>query len=512
MTTQTENVTQQSSAYKNEDEQADMFSAGVSFSSLGVSPESVESLGARDIRTPTKAQQAVIPLLLDGLAMQMQYATQIASFDEMEAAKDYHEIDQIESETDEHAPAMERPQPQPEDVNDVIMYGAETGSGKTLAYLLPYVEAFRDKRIELKAIVLVPSRELCSQVGQFLTQYFPDPPPHLVLAGGRPPDISDAKNVKVIIATPRALLTYFRFSQKPDASDKMIIVDEADMLLSGAFLKDIEQILNQPGMKPFATRKNGELRRVNKNRLVFVGATYPHWTGERVKSIVTWMKRRYPDMKVVQTGGLHRRSGRLRSEWSYTRDDTEKLNSLIDALENATEHDKVMIFASKASRCGTLKEAVLQRIGMVALTEKFGGIVELHKGVHWEEREENLKKFRKGEARLLLCTDLGSRGLDLGDVTGIIEYDFATNVVAYLHRIGRTARAGRDGWTSHFYDEVSRPLAETIRKKDHDGEVVKGVFSRNRSFRRKWKQQMEVNAGDIVIDGIDEEEEARLDG
>lgn len=421
------------------------------------------------------------------------------------------------------------PEPPQNDISDVLMIGAETGSGKTLSYLLPYVETLRTSHPDLKAIIMVPSRELCWQISQLLNTYFEDAPLSLVLAGGSPPDVSDVKAVKVVIATPSALLNYFRFTKNPCVSDKMIIVDEADMLLSGGFLADIERILDQPGMKPFATRKNGKLREINRNRLFFVGATYPHWTGEKVRSIITWMKRRYPGVKALQTQNIHKHGEKLQSRWFFEPKEEKRLDRLLEILKtDSSSTDKIMVFGSGAESVQRIAEKVEQLYGKEELEAKFGCALQLHKRVGASERFENLQHFRAGEARLLFCTDLGSRGLDLGDVTRVVEFDFASNVVSFLHRIGRTARAGAEGFTDHLYDEVSQPLAEAIKKRaDTDVTVVEGIFSRNRSFRRKLKKQRreqlsaEANANsekvvpkgleDVEIDEPDEEELERFD-
>lgn len=502
-----------------------LFATGSTFPLLGVSDHYAAALAAAGIHTPTKAQAALVPLLLRGLELQTDYAVRVKEVEKervpgaLESGEKEGEVREGENVTGE------APSPPEGDVNDVMMVGAETGSGKTLAYLLPYMEALRRKpEADLKLVVLVPSRELCLQTANFLTSYFDDAPMHLVLAGGNPPDVSDVKRVRVVIATPTALLNYFRFSQKPDVSDKMIVVDEADMLLSGGFLRDVERILDQPGMKPFATRKNAAMRSINRNRLLFVGATYPHWTGERVRSIVTWMRRRYPGVVAVQTEDIHKRSSKLRSRWQYLRTEEERIDALVHVLEHdSAENDKVMVFSSKASTCQRVFDAVMTRMGEVALRDKFGEALQLHKNVHSQERQQNLAEYRSGDGRLLFCTDLGSRGLDLGNVTRVVEFDFASNVVVYLHRIGRTARAGASGWTDHFYDEVSRPLAEAIRDRaERETTVVEGVFSRNRSFRRKLKkaeQKASEDAGvhtlarsmdDVPIDEVDAEEAERF--
>lgn len=462
-----------------------MFAKDMTFGSLGVTPVIADRLGKAGLNTPTNAQVAIIPLLLDGLSMQMEYASKVREFDSATA-----QLEEVDPETVSEEASPERPSRSPEDVNDVLMFGAETGCGKTLAYLLPYIQAVRDSPINMKAIILVPSRELCIQIGRFLQIYFDDPPSHIVLAGGNPLDVSDAKSVHVVIATPAALLNHLRFSQKADVSDKMIIIDEADMLLTGSYLRDIEEILDQPGMKPFARRRNGEVRKANGNRLVFVGATYPHWTGEKVRSIITWMKQRYPTVRSVQTGDIHRRNTGLQSRWYHISTELERVQRLAEIMrEDVAPGEKVMVFCSKADTVKRVHRDLITELSLEKLSELFGSSVELHKMVQVSDRADCLKQFRDGNARLLFCTDLASRGLDLGDVTRVIEFDFATNVVAYLHRIGRTARAGAKGCTDHFYDDVSKPLADAVRAKaETESTVVESIFSRRRGFRRKLKK------------------------
>jgi ATP-dependent RNA helicase RhlE len=533
-----------------------MFEQDATFSALGLSDAASAHLPAHGLHVPTRVQAAVIPVLLNGLCVQLEYGDRVHAAQAMHdeevlaaeaaaaaaatavisaadsaahaasigmastsAAVDddtYDDFDnfgttstssalygsssvdsygaKVQASTVPAAAEFKRPPPPTDDKDDVVMLGAETGSGKTLAYLLPYIEAVRrNPASPVKAIIMVPSRELCTQVSRQLKTYFPDAPATLVLAGGLPPDVDDIKGVRVVIATPAALLTYFRFSPKIDANDKYIVVDEADMLLTGSFLRQVEEVLDQPGMKPFATRKNGPDRAVNRNRLVFVGATYPHWTGERVKSIVTWMNKRYPSIRTVQTDDIHKRSLSIADTWHYLPNDDDRLPLLRDILKACSLTDKVMVFGNQAGLIQQLFDEMNIQLGD-AINERFGALVQLHKNVSAHERESSLGKFRAGEARLLLCTDLAARGLDLGNVTRVIEYDFSTNVVGYLHRIGRTARAGASGATNHFYNDQTRALAEAIKERS-SGEmpVVEGVFSRDRSFRRKnRKREMEA--------------------
>lgn len=474
-----------------------MFEPDTTFARLGASESTVAALQAQGIAVPTRVQAAVVPVLLAGLRRQLEYGAAIRrAEDEFELAE-AAALAEVESDgvsAGDASPSsvaeFERPPPPESDPDDVIMLGAETGSGKTLAYLMPYIEAVRlHPESPVKAIIMVPSRELCSQVARQLTTYFPDAPPHLVLAGGLPPDVDDVKNVRVVIATPAALLNYFRFSSKIDGNDKYIVVDEADMLLTGSFCKEVGEVLDQPGMKPFAQRKNKALRAVNRNRLLFVGATYPHWTGERVKSIVTWMRKRYPDLTTLQTSDIHKRSSNISEEWHFLESDGAKMQKLLAILgDESLPEDKVMIFCNQASACEDLYLRLCDESNEDVILP-FGSAQRLHKDVPAVERDSSLAHFRSGESRLLVCTDLAARGLDLGNVSRVIEYEFSTNVVGYLHRIGRTARAGATGKTDHFYSSSSNPLADAIRMRSKDNvNVVDGVFSRDRSFRRKYRK------------------------
>lgn len=453
-----------------------MFHPEATFFSLGMSPEICEKLQSVGITTPTTVQAAVIPRLLAGLEIQHEYARRMRK-----AREDY--VMKPDSETE--LPTLldedfEAPMPN-EDPDDVLVVGAETGSGKTLAYLLPFIEALkRDPDCTTKAVVLLPTRELCAQTASFLATHIPDAPRTLVLSGGQPPDVSDLPGVRIFVATPASLCMHMRFSEDGLRNDKYIVVDEADMLLTGSFLKEVDNVLNQASMKPFAVRKNKRVRQHNRNRLVFVGATYPHWVGERVKSVVTWIRKRYPEVRDITTMDIHRRSTRLQSTWTQVKDESERQEALEEILRNASDGEKIMIFVESALRVQYL-------YGVIG--DKYGVTRQLHKKMIPVDRAESLRKFAADEANILICTDVASRGLDLGRVTRVIEYDFSSNVVAHLHRIGRTARAGAYGRTDSIYDKVSKPLADAIRGRDErDENVVDGVFSRNRSFRRKLKK------------------------
>jgi len=128
----------------------------------------------------------------------------------------------------------------------------------------------------------------------------------------------------------------------------------------------------------------------------------------------------------------------------------------------------------------TLVEGVLERAGV-----KVAGY---HKNIRFDERLENLEKFREGEAQVMICTDLASRGLDLPNVQQVVELEFALNVVNHLHRQGRAARAGREGMAYSLYDVTSQDLVHSIKTSIEKRGTVDSTFSRNRSFRKRVRK------------------------
>lgn len=484
----------------------DFFDLNTSFSELGLSVDLCARLKSVGIERPTHVQVATIPRLLAGLERQMDFAQMLR-----------------EAEGDEDLPLLP-----PLDVDDVMVVGAETGCGKTLTYLLPFVEAMRRRPdATLTAVVLQPTRELCAQTVRLLMKYAPDDPitsTALVLAGGGLPDVRALRDARIIVATPAALCQHVRFSEVAERNDKYIVVDEADLLLSGSFLTNTARALSAPSMKPFSTRRMPYSQSRNRNRLVFVGATYPHWVGERVKSVINWISKRYPSVQHVTTEGIHRRSERLASTWTQVEGDVARAEALANVFRDAeTNSGRVMVFCGTAARVDALADAIGAPRHMLPFALKpdvaaaaaeaasfaaaphaaaraglrDGGmsVVRLHKKMPAAARREALERFASDDADVLICTDVAARGLDMGRVTHVVEYDFADNVVGHLHRIGRTARAGANGRTHHFYSEVSEPLVHAIRSRDaRDENVVEGVFSRNRSFRRKYKKRLREEA------------------
>lgn len=410
-------------------------------------------------------------------------------------------------------------------------------------------------RVGMRGVVLVPSRELAAQTLAFLAAYFPAPhtPSAAILASTLSPAAIAAADI--LIATPGSLRNA-AWALNRDASwtaaVKYVVVDEADMLMTGGFAADVEALLDGTGgvdgWKPRRMRRNVDAVAANASVVVFAGATYPQWEGERVKSVVNSIHKRYPEAVTLATPGLHRRSGALSETWLPVEGQGLTEPATLDTLARvladaaatadggaASPHDaggaKTLVFANTAAAAAAAAHYLVSAPGVAAA---YGGVGEVHSGVPAADRAAALAAFVAGEQRLLVATDLAARGLDLGRVCHVVQAEFATNVVGYVHRVGRAARAsglaavgdlgghgsggdgdgGGDGGqglrrggdaandaasagaapvgrVTHFYDTAAAPLAEAIRDRIAAGlPVVEGVFSHKRSFRRKWKKNL----------------------
>ncbi|GAB0497722.1 hypothetical protein MMPV_009059 [Pyropia vietnamensis] len=408
--------------------------------------------------------------------------------------------------------------------------------------------------VGMRGVVLVPSRELAAQTLAFLAAYFPAPhtPSAAVLASTLSPAALAAADI--LIATPGSLRNA-AWALNRDASwaasVKYVVVDEADMLMAGGFAADVEALLDgtggMNGWKPRRMRRNADAVATNASVVVFAGATYPQWEGERVKSVVNTIHKRYPEAVTLATPGLHRRSGALSETWVPVGGEGLTEPATLDALgrvlaEAAAAADggatgahaavgaKTLVFANTAAAAAAAARYLVAAPGVAAA---YGGVGEVHGNVPAADRAAALAAFVAGEQRLLVATDLAARGLDLGRVCHVVQAEFAANVVGYVHRVGRAARAsglaavgdrggdgggddgggggrgrgglrggdvGNDaagagavpvGRVTHFYDDAAAPLAEAIRDRIAAGlPVVEGVFSHKRSFRRKWKKNL----------------------
>eukprot|EP00262_Sarcandra_glabra_P003743 TRINITY_DN1452_c0_g1_i1.p1 TRINITY_DN1452_c0_g1~~TRINITY_DN1452_c0_g1_i1.p1 ORF type:complete len:455 (+),score=83.15 TRINITY_DN1452_c0_g1_i1:34-1365(+) len=217
---------------------------------------------------------------------------------------------------------------------------------------------------------------------------------------------------------------------------------------------------------------------------IFVAATLPE-SGKKTAGGV--LKRMFPGASWVSGNYLHRHNPRLELRWIEVTADSQ-VDALIDAVKegfnsNIIDSDagvtRTMVFANTIDSVESVAK-ILLRIGVECIS--------YHSGSSLGERAKNLIDFQE-RGGVLVCTDAAARGLDIPNVSHVIQAEFATSAVDFLHRIGRTARAGQYGLVTSLYTESNRDLVSAVRQAGKLDQPVEKAFSRKRSFRNKLKKK-----------------------
>ena len=303
---------------------------------------------------------------------------------------------------------------------------AQTGSGKTAAFAIPLIEAIDPKTRGVQALVLVPTRELAAQAASELTnlsRYEPVRP--VVVCGGVAigPQIKALRNrsTAVVVGTPGRILDHLQRGTLRLGSVRYLVLDEADRMLDMGFAPDVGRILSHtPDIRQtalFSATMPDAIRGMVKRHM----RSPQYLTVESEAPTVDTVEQVY-----------YRVDGR---------DKTRALRSLIDAEE------KPLVIVFRRTKHGATKlHRQLEQDGYKA------GL--LHGGKTQAQRNKTLAAFVGGRTRILVATNVASRGLDIPNVSHVINYDLPEDVETYVHRIGRTARAGKDGVAATLVGEA----------------------------------------------------------
>ncbi|MGE0005901.1 MAG: DEAD/DEAH box helicase [Parvibaculaceae bacterium] len=303
-----------------------------------------------------------------------------------------------------------------------VMGLAQTGSGKTAAFVLPMLSLLESGRARARiprTLILEPTRELAAQVHEAFERLGQD---HrltvALLIGGVSFDDQAAKidrGADVVIATPGRLLDHFERGKLLLTGVEMLVIDEADRMLDMGFIPDIERICK---LLPF-TRQT-----------LFFSATMPAEI-QRITSQFLHAPVRVeasPPASTVST--IEQKLVRAPSDAKQKRDALRRL------LISQTNVKNAIVFANRKTTVGIL-EASLKRHGFNAAA--------LHGDMDQRARLRTLDSFRAGEITYLIASDVAARGLDIPEVSHVFNYDVPIHAEDYVHRIGRTGRAGREG-------------------------------------------------------------------
>ena len=298
---------------------------------------------------------------------------------------------------------------------------AETGSGKTLAYLLPILEKLLQQEAPqsaTRALVLVPTRELARQVFK-TAKHFCDLTELNVglLTGGDEFRYQAAmlrKNPEIIVSTPGRLVDHLKRGTAELGDLEFLVLDEADRMLDMGFAEDMELIVGKAAVE---------------RQTFMLSATLRH---EGIGRIARAMLK---DAAEVTTKTVQDQHEYIRQQRILADDNAHKDRLLVWLLANES-YDKAIIFVNKRIEVDRLNDF---------LRRHREGIAMLHGEMTQDERNYVMQSLREGKRNILVATDVAARGLDVEGVDLVINYDLARKGDEYVHRIGRTGRAGKEG-------------------------------------------------------------------
>lgn len=316
-----------------------------------------------------------------------------------------------------------------------VIADAPTGTGKTLAFLIPIFENISSDINTVQVLIVLPTRELAIQTSDVAMKLNKVKNINILAAyGGK--DIGSQlkklkKNIHLIIATPGRLLDHIDRKTIDLSRLKTLVLDEADQLLYMGFKNEIEAIIK-------ATSK--------KRQTLCFSATI---NSEVKKLAYRYMKD--PVAVTVQTKEVT--LANIKQNVVETTDRRKQ-----DALFTVLDQDRpfmAIIFCRTKRRVDNLEMAMHQR-GY--------NCKELHSDIPQPKRERIMKAFRNGDIQYLIATDVAARGLDISGVSNIYNYDIPESAESYIHRIGRTGRAGEEGYTCLFAASKDERELEEIEK------------------------------------------------
>jgi ATP-dependent RNA helicase DeaD len=326
---------------------------------------------------------------------------------------------------------------------------AHTGTGKTAAFGLPILNMLDTSSTDVQAVIIVPTRELAVQVSDEIYRFgrFLGINTATVYGGqSYTRQIKHINNSSVVVATPGRFLDLLRNNQI-DINPNFIVLDEADEMLDMGFLDDIKEIF--------------DFMPTDRQTLLF-SATMP----KEIKSLINTILDE-PKFVTIESAQVTNTSIK---QVFYVVDEHERDDALIRLLDYKNPN-KAIIF------CRMKKE--VDRLSTFLVSQGY-----ITKGLHGDmeqrQREEVIKSFKSGRLEILIATDVAARGLDVNDVTHVFNYHLPFDNESYVHRIGRTGRAGKNGTAVSIVTPEEFRTLQKIQKHigvELEGKVVPNINS-----------------------------------
>lgn len=350
-----------------------------------------------------------------------------------------------------------------------ILAAAQSGTGKTAAFLLPILTEILEKKQPnipiLRALILVPTRELATQISKAVEDYAKYLGiEKLAVFGGvsaKEQERKIAKGIDILVATSGRLMEHIKNKSVDLSSVSTVVIDEVDTMLDMGFLEDIEAIL--PSVGPH-------------RQIMMFSATM----NQNVKKLA---KEFLQDPVVIEIAS--QRSSVKIIEQKIVLVDEDKKAELLSYLIGSKNYSQVLVFVNMKKEADALVEH-LELDGLPALC--------IHGDVRQSARGKALKKFKSGDIRVLVATDIAARGIDIELLPVVVNYSLPETIADYTHRIGRTGRAGNAGTAItllsvkdyKFMIEIEKELIINIPREQIDG--FETTEKKPRLFKARPKQ------------------------
>jgi ATP-dependent RNA helicase RhlE len=320
-----------------------------------------------------------------------------------------------------------------------VMAGAQTGTGKTAGFTLPLLQRLNDTpppaRGRVRALILTPTRELAAQVGESVKSYGKHLPlKSAVIYGGvsiNPQIAQLRRGVDVLIATPGRLLDHAQQRTVDLGAVEIFVLDEADRMLDMGFLPDIRRVI--------------ALLPQRRQSLLF-SATFPN-------DIRALANKLLQSPVSVEIGQRNAAADKI-EQAAYFVDKGQK-RGLLSWLIGSADWRQVLVFTRTKHGANRLAEQ-LEQDGFTAAA--------IHGNKSQGARTRALADFKRGEVRVLVATDIAARGLDIDQLPHVVNYDLPEVAEHYVHRIGRTGRAGNEGLAVSLVAADERPLLKAVER------------------------------------------------
>ena len=319
-----------------------------------------------------------------------------------------------------------------------ILGCAQTGTGKTASFVLPIIEILNNQKSKARmprSLILTPTRELAEQISIYFKKILKNNKLNFcLLIGGTALTDQDKllnKGVDILIATPGRLIDHINRGNILFNDLKILVIDEADRMLDMGFIPDIDQISeNLPKIR----------------QTLFFSATLN-------KEILNIGKRFVINPKLIEVSPPSSTSNTI-DQYIIKCNNKNKLNTLENILSN-TETKNTVIFCNRKKDIGSLYTDLKRR--------NISSII-FHGDLLQSKRQEALNEFKNGNDKILIASDVAGRGIDIENISHVINFDVPINPEDYVHRIGRTGRAGKKGTAITFVLKNDTKYLQEIEK------------------------------------------------